>query len=44
MIYRKLSIIAGIFMIGITSFFSMYFLRAIVNRENYPVLGVDVSA
>lgn len=44
MIYRKLSIIAGIFMIGIASFFSMYFSRAIVNHEKYPLLGVDVSS
>ncbi len=44
MIYKKISVIAGIFMIGITSFFSMYFSRAIVNREKYPMLGVDVSS
>ena len=44
MIYRKLSIVAGILMIGITSFFSMYFSRAIVNHEKYSLLGVDVSS
>lgn len=41
---RKLYITAGIFMIFITSFFSMYFSRAIVNREKYPLLGIDVSS
>lgn len=36
--------ITGIFMIGITCIFSLYFSRAIVNHEKYPVLGVDVSS
>ena len=44
MIYRKLSIVAGILMIGITSFFSMYFSRESGNHEKYSLLGVDVSS
>lgn len=31
-------------MIGITSVFSMYFSRAVVNRQKYTLLGVDVSS
>ena len=42
--YRIISAVAGILMIGITSFFSMYFSRAIVNHEKYPLLGIDVSS
>ncbi len=31
-------------MIGITSVFSIYFSRAVVNRQKYTLLGVDVSS